>query len=96
MSSRTQLTHGKTGSRRSHHRISVPHLVKTKTGVRRRHFVDPDTGMYRGKQILTIGNTKNNKPAKAKSSAKITSDDKKDAKKVEKKVSAEKKKEVKK
>lgn len=75
MSVRMKLTHSKTASRRAHHKKGAPHLVATKTGVRRRHFVDPDTGMYRGKQIITIGdetpktssnNKKEKKPAKAK------------------------------
>jgi ribosomal protein L32 len=55
MSVRMKLTHSKTASRRAHHKKGTPHLVATKTGVRRRHFVDTDTGMYRGKQIITIG-----------------------------------------
>jgi len=62
MSVRMKLTHSKTGSRRSHHHTGVPCLVTTATGVRRRHFIDLDTGMYRGKQIITIG-----KPEKIKS-----------------------------
>jgi len=53
MSVRMKLTHSKTGSRRSHHRAIVATATKTETGVRRRHFADPVTGMYRGKQILT-------------------------------------------
>lgn len=61
MSVRMRLTHSKTGSRRAHHRKSTPRLVVTKTGVRRRHFVDPDTGMYRGKQIIAMGVEKNDK-----------------------------------
>ena len=55
MSVRMRLTHSKTGSRRAHHSKSTPRLVITKTGVRRRHFVDPDTGMYRGRQIIAMG-----------------------------------------
>lgn len=55
MSVRMKLTRSKTGSRRAHHRAGVPRLVTTPTGHRRRHFVDPTTGMYRGKQIITIG-----------------------------------------
>ncbi len=61
MSVRMRLTHSKTGSRRAHHRKSTPHLVQTKTGVRRRHFVDPDTGIYRGKQIIVMGGTESGK-----------------------------------
>ncbi len=57
MSVRMKLTHSKTASRRAHHRAGVPSLVKTTTGVRRRHFVDPETGMYRGKQIIAVGNS---------------------------------------
>jgi ribosomal protein L32 len=59
-----KLTHSKTASRRAHHRKSAPQLVATKTGVRRRHFVDPDTGIYRGKQIITIGKPEAKKASK--------------------------------
>ncbi len=55
MSVRMKLTHSKTASRRAHHRKGVPHLVATATGMKRRHFLDADTGMYRGKQIITVG-----------------------------------------
>ena len=55
MSVRMKLTHSKTASRRAHHRAGSVPLVRTPTGTRRRHFVDPDTGMYRGKQIITVG-----------------------------------------
>jgi len=30
-------------------------MVKTASGVRRRHFMDPATGMYRGKEIIAVG-----------------------------------------
>lgn len=66
MSVRMKLTHSKTASRRAHHRKGVPHLVATKTGVRRRHFMDPDTGMYRGKQIITVGTAEVEKPTRTK------------------------------
>jgi ribosomal protein L32 len=59
-----KLTHSKTASRRAHHKKGTPHLVGTKTGVRRRHFVDPDTGMYRGKQIIAIGKQVDTKATK--------------------------------
>ena len=52
MSVRMKLTHSKTASRRAHHRAGTPRLVTTPNGTRRRHFVDPATGMYRGKQII--------------------------------------------
>lgn len=55
MSVRMKLTHSKTASRRAHHRAGVPRLVTTPSGVRRRHFADPETGMYRGKQIIAVG-----------------------------------------
>ena len=55
MSVRMKLTRSKTASRRAHHRAGVPRLVTTPSGHRRRHFVDPTTGMYRGKQIITVG-----------------------------------------
>lgn len=55
MSVRMKLTHSKTASRRAHHRAGVPAMVKTPSGVRRRHFMDPKTGMYRGKEIIAVG-----------------------------------------
>jgi len=55
MSVRMKLTHSKTASRRAHHRAGVPAMVKTASGVRRRHFMDPTTGMYRGKEIIAVG-----------------------------------------
>ena len=64
MSVRMKLTHSKTSSRRAHHRIGVPRLVKTAAGVRRRHFVDPATGMYRGKQIIAVGSADEQKSTK--------------------------------
>jgi len=57
MSVRMKLTHSKTASRRAHHRTGAPRLVTTPSGVRRRHFVDPQTGMYRGKQIIAVGDS---------------------------------------
>ena len=72
MSVRMKLTHGKTASRRAHHKKSAPQLVKTETGVRRRHFADLDTGMYRGKQILNQGKHKQVK----KESAKVSKEEK--------------------
>ncbi len=59
-----KLSHSKTASRRAHHRAGVPSLVTTATGVRRRHFVDPVTGMYRGKQIIAVGTPTEAKPSK--------------------------------
>lgn len=70
MSVRMKLTHSKTASRRAHHHMGTPRLVATKTGVRRRHFVDPDTGMYRGKQIITIGKPEAVKATKTTAKAK--------------------------
>jgi ribosomal protein L32 len=49
-----KITHSKTASRRAHHHATGASVVKTSTGVRRKHFVDPATGMYRGKQILNV------------------------------------------
>ncbi|HCC04943.1 TPA: 50S ribosomal protein L32 [Patescibacteria group bacterium] len=78
MSVRMKLSHSKTASRRAHHHMGTPRLVATKTGVRRRHFVDPDTGMYRGKSIITIGKpevvkaTKGSKVKKAPAKEKAT------------------------
>jgi len=63
-----KLTHSKTASRRAHHRTGAPSLVTTATGVRRRHFMDPTTGMYRGKQIITIGTAEKLTKSKRKAS----------------------------
>lgn len=54
MSSRMRITRGKTGSRRSHIKLSAPRLSTDKeTGnLHLRHHVDMETGMYRGKKIL--------------------------------------------
>lgn len=73
MSVRMKLTHSKTASRRAHHRVGAPRLVATLSGARRRHFADPATGMYRGKQIITIGAAEEapkKSAAKAKDTAK--------------------------
>lgn len=64
MSVRMKLSHSKTASRRAHHKLCAPRLVSTETGVRRRHFVDTDTGMYRGKQIIIVGKPEVQKTAK--------------------------------
>jgi ribosomal protein L32 len=69
MSVRMKLSHSKTASRRAHHHAGLPRLVEGTAGARRKHFVDPVTGMYRGKQILAIGTVVEEKPAKAKRSA---------------------------
>ncbi len=82
MSVRMKLSHSKTASRRSHHHTGAPLLVATAGGVRRRHFIDPDTGMYRGKQIITIGKPEKVAPAKTTKSTKA----KKETSKVEKKA----------
>ena len=67
--------------------MGTPRLVATKTGVRRRHFMDPDTGMYRGKQIITLGKPVVEKTTKAVSKAKKTPV----KEKAEKKASVDKK-----
>ena len=72
MSVRMKLTHSKTASRRAHHRAGRPRLVATPSGTRRRHFVDPNTGMYRGKQIIAVGTNESEtvkKPAEKKKAA---------------------------
>ena len=72
MSVRMKLTHSKTGSRRAHHGASPLRLTKdTKTGnTHIRHFVDQETGMYRGKQILAKKADKAVAPATKKAAAK--------------------------
>ena len=54
MSVRMKISHSKTRSRRAHHGVSPLRLTKDiKSGnTHLRHFVDQETGMYRGKQIL--------------------------------------------
>ena len=54
MSSRMRITRGKTGSRRAHHGLSAPRLSHDKetNSTHKRHHVDLETGMYRGKQIF--------------------------------------------
>lgn len=51
---RMKATRSKIGGRRSHKRITKPTLVKDKESgaLRRRHFADPITGTYRGKDIF--------------------------------------------
>lgn len=84
MSVRMKLTKSKTGSRRAHHRVEGKHLVKTPSGTRRRHFADPDTGMYRGKDVATKAGALKKAARKAVVATKKT-EDTKDAKKKEKK-----------
>lgn len=62
MSVRMKITHSKTAGRRSHHRAVTFRAVATADGVHRRHFMDPTTGMYRGKRIIVA-----EKAAKAES-----------------------------
>ncbi len=38
--------------RRVHHKLKSLPLVKTETGVRMAHHVDPDTGKYRGREVV--------------------------------------------
>ena len=49
-----RITRGKTGSRRAHHGLSAPRLSHDKEtdSTHKRHHVDLETGMYRGKQIF--------------------------------------------
>jgi ribosomal protein L32 len=62
-----KLSHSKTKQRRSHHRAAVPTATKTPTGVRRRHFADPVTGLYRGKQVLGMATPTSAEKKKEKS-----------------------------
>lgn len=38
--------------RRVHHKLKPLPLVKTATGVRLAHHVDPDTGKYRDREVI--------------------------------------------
>ena len=51
MSVRMRMTSTKTRSRRSHHKTDGPTLTVEAGVTRRRHFANPETGEYRGKQI---------------------------------------------
>jgi len=75
MSVRMKMTRSKTGNRRAHQRARSPRLSKdTESGnVHLRHFVDPKTGMYRGKQILAVASdTKEDALKEAKTDKKAT------------------------
>lgn len=86
MSVRMKLTKSKTGSRRAHHRVEGKHLVKTPSGgTRRRHFADPDTGMYRGKDVATKAGALKKAARKAVVAATKKAESTKGAKKKEKK-----------
>lgn len=56
MSVRMRHTRGHTNNRRSHHALSETKAIKDeKTGkLRLPHRVDESTGLYRGKQIVTV------------------------------------------
>jgi len=43
----------KRNMRRSHDALKALPVVKTATGLRLSHHVDPDTGMYRGREVVT-------------------------------------------
>ena len=76
MSVRMHISHSKTASRRAHDSLKITGLTKTASGgTRRRHFVDPETGMYRGKQVMPAKKGAKAAPApkkKAASSKKAT------------------------
>ena len=38
--------------RRVHHKLKSLPVVKTATGLRLAHHVDPDTGQYRGREVV--------------------------------------------
>lgn len=56
MSVRMRMTSSKVGSRRAHHQATTPRVVRDKeTGkLGRRHFMDPETGLYRGNQVKKL------------------------------------------
>ena len=49
-----RITRGKTGSRRSHHGLDAPRLSRDSEtdSTHKRHHVDLETGMYRGKKVF--------------------------------------------
>ena len=40
--------------RRVHHKLKPLPVVKTATGIRLAHHADPDTGQYRGRQVVPV------------------------------------------
>lgn len=49
--------------RRVHHKLKPLPLVKTETGVRVAHHADPDTGTYRGRDVIEKSIKKSSKTA---------------------------------
>lgn len=48
-------TRAHTRNRRSHHALSAPALtVDKEAGIHLRHRVSPETGMYRGRQVIDV------------------------------------------
>ena len=76
MSSRSRKTRGKTRHGRSHHKLTEPRLSKDETGTfHLRHCVNPETGMYRGKQVLDVESKKRKKLARLKDKARERGED---------------------
>ncbi len=54
--------------RRVHHKLKPLPVVKTATGIRLAHHADPDTGQYRGRQVVPVAGAadsgSSDKPAK--------------------------------
>ena len=75
MSVRMKITRNKTGGRRSQLGLKAPRLSRdTKTGnVHIRHFMDPETGMYRGKQVIDIAGKKARRAEKAEARKELES-----------------------
>jgi ribosomal protein L32 len=49
---RMRHTRAHTGNRRSHHALKTAKNTITAEG--QRHCVDPETGMYRGRQVIDV------------------------------------------
>ena len=54
MSIRMRHTSSHTKNRRSHHALAGIKTIPTENGLRLPHRIDEATGMYRGKQIVTV------------------------------------------
>ena len=54
MSVRMRHTRAHTKNRRSHHAMSETKVVSDKDGMHLRHRVSPETGMYKGRQVVEV------------------------------------------
>jgi len=55
-----RISRARQGNRRSHHHLSVPHLMECPTchELHRAHYVCPHCGTYKGLQVVELKETK--------------------------------------